>query len=89
MQHSERFSYIQAESPTLHGELHGSSGFPDIAGAVLAYWLNDGMYIRAEFEGLPSDRVFGFHVHEGVICGEADEKEPFIDAGGTIKVNRL
>lgn len=82
MQYSERFSYMAAESPALKGELRGSSAFPDAAGVVLAYALEDGLYLRAELSGLPADRVFGFHVHEGIICGEADGSEPFAAAGG-------
>ena len=81
MQQTNRFSYMAAEAPALRGELRGSADHPDVEGLIIAYWLDGALYIQAEFEGLPPDKIFGFHVHNGVICGEADGKEPFMDAG--------
>lgn len=86
MQYSERFSYMSAERPALRGELRGSADYKDAEGVVLAYWLEKGVYIRAEFRGLPADRVFGFHVHDGIICGDADGEEPFAAAGGHLSL---
>lgn len=86
MQHSERFSYIQAENPALRSELLGNSQNPGVTGLALAYWLDGGLYIRAEFHGLPPDNVFGMHVHEGIICGDPGGSEPFIDAEGHLSL---
>lgn len=86
MQHSGKFSYMSSEHPALQGELRGSAAFPDIAGVILGYLLDGGIYLRAEFEGLPPDRVFGFHVHEGIICGSAEGDEPFGSAGGHLSL---
>lgn len=82
MQQVNQFSYMGAERSALMGELHGSADFPKLEGLIHAYWLDGALYLQAEFNGLPPDRVFGFHVHEGIICGASGEKEPFKEAGG-------
>lgn len=86
MQQVNQFSYMGAERSALKGELHGSADFPELEGLIHAYWLNGALYLQAEFNGLPPDRVFGFHVHEGIICGAAEEKEPFKEAGGHLSL---
>lgn len=86
MQQVNRFSYMAAESPALAGELHGSSDFPGLVGQVFAYWLDGALYFQAEFSGLPPDRVFGLHVHDGVICSSTDDKTPFSSAGGHLSL---
>lgn len=86
MQWVNRFAYMAAERPALSGELHGSADFPDIAGLIAAYWLNGAMYIQAEFSGLPPDRIFGLHVHEGIICGSGDDSKPFSEAGNHLSL---
>ena len=85
MQQINRFSYLASERPALMGTMRGSAEHPDIEGLVHAYWLDGALYIQAEFEGLPPDRVFGFHVHDGLICGELDGDEPFRQAGSHLK----
>ena len=82
MQQTNRFSYMAAEAPALRDELRGSADHPEVEGLIFAYWLDGALYIQAEFEGLPPERIFGFHIHEGIICGQPDGKEPFKDAGG-------
>lgn len=75
-----RFAYLAAEAPALRGELRGSAEFPSVEGSVFAYWLDGALYLQAEFINLPPDKVFGFHIHDGIICGSSDG-EAFKDAG--------
>lgn len=82
MQQINRFSYISTEQPALEGTIRGGSEFPDIEGIVFAYWLDNSLYFQTEFTGLPPDRIFGFHVHDGLICGDPDGVQPFTQAGG-------
>ena len=76
-----RFAYMAAESPALRGELRGSADHPSAEGSIFAYWLDGALYLQAELVGLPPDRVFGFHIHDGIICGSPDGAEPFTEAG--------
>lgn len=85
-QQVNQFSYIATERPALMGELRGSAAHPDISGLVYAYWLDGALYIQAELTGLPPDSIFGFHIHEGLICGEADAAEPFVAAKGHLSL---
>lgn len=75
-----RFAYLAAEAPALRGELRGSNEFPSVEGSVFAYRLDGALYLQAEFINLPPDKVFGFHIHDGIICGTSDG-EAFKDAG--------
>lgn len=77
MQWVNRFSYIAAERPALAAQLGGSAEYPDIKGLISVFWLDEGVYLQAEINGLPRERVLGFHAHEGVICGSS----PFNEAG--------
>ena len=86
MQQINQFSYIAAERPALMGEMRGSAAYPDIGGLIYAYLLDGALYIQAELTGLPPDRVFGFHIHEGLICGETDSAEPFSAAQGHLSL---
>ncbi len=86
MSQANQFAYMAAEAPALHGELRGSAEFPDVQGSVFAYILDGALYLQAEFAGLPADRVFGFHVHNGVICGAAASEEPFTEAGNHLSL---
>ena len=67
-----RFAYMSAEAPALRGELRGSADHPTAEGSIFAYWLDGALYLQAELLGLPPDRVFGFHIHDGIICGSPD-----------------
>lgn len=67
-----RFAYMSAEAPALRGELRGSADHPTAEGSIFAYWLDGALYLQAEILGLPPDRVFGFHIHDGIICGSPD-----------------
>lgn len=84
-----KFAYMAAESPALRGELRGSADFPEAEGSIFAYWLDGALYLQAELVGLPPDRVFGFHIHNGIICGSpetADGKEAFEEAGSHLSL---
>ena len=81
MQQVNRFAYMSAERSALSGRMRGSSGYPDIEGLVTIFWLPLSSFLQAEFNGLPPSRVFGFHIHDGFVCGAADAAEPFSQAG--------
>ncbi len=82
MQHINRFSYMPAECPALLGILKGGRDAENAQGMVAVFWLPDAMYLEAEFTGLPPSEVFGLHIHECFICGEARDVEQFSEAGG-------
>lgn len=93
MQQVNKFSYMGSERPALMGEVHGGAQFPQIEGLIHAYWLRDtllipdgALYFQAEFTGLPPDKVFGLHVHDGVICGAAEGDQQFTEAGGHLSL---
>ena len=78
MQHIHKFSYVESERPALLGLLSGGFGHEDIRGTTAVFWLPDALYLEAQLEGLPASEVFGFHIHDGVICTAEDG---FSDAG--------
>lgn len=59
------------EEPEVFASLTGSSNYPSIRGAVCFYSLWQGTLVSICVTGLPysdtacSERVFGFHLHEG------------------------
>ena len=71
----------------VYANMHGSAEYASIHGKVLFEQLKKGVLVTAEIHGLPaennkcSDRIFGFHVHEGGRCGD-DKENPFADAKG-------
>ena len=84
-----KFAYMAAETPALRGELRGSSDHPAAEGSIFAYWLDGALYIQAEFVGLPPDRIFGFHIHNGIVCGSpdaSDGNEALKDAGSHLSL---
>lgn len=62
----------------------GSRDYPSISGMVRLYQTAKGVVVYAEINGLPkadarcSERVFGFHIHEGSDCN-GDMNDPFAD----------
>jgi Cu-Zn family superoxide dismutase len=82
MQQTKKFSYMETERPALVAEVRGNEVHPDIVGTVNIYWLPDEYYLQADFEGLPPSRVFGFHIHDGIVCAPIDGDKPFSEAGG-------
>lgn len=70
----QTFSFMSAERPVLEAELLGGAEYPDIKGEAYVYFLPDGIYVQADFDKLPENNEFGFHVHEGLICEAPGEK---------------
>ena len=86
-----KFAFMAAETPALRGELRGSSDHPAAEGSIFAYWLDGALYIQAEFVGLPPDRIFGFHIHNGIVCGSPDASDgnkALKDAGSHLSLCR-
>ncbi|MBQ8826780.1 MAG: superoxide dismutase family protein [Oscillospiraceae bacterium] len=79
------FASLLMKYPHASAELKGNEAYPNIYGTVRFYQTVRGVLISAEVSGLPysreecSDRVFGFHIHEGVQCG-GDMHDPFSGA---------
>lgn len=65
--------------------IEGSPAYPHIDGIVRFYQTDAGVIVFAKIQGLPasdspcSDRIFGFHIHEGETCS-GNEDDPFADA---------
>jgi len=81
MRQINKFAYIENERPALIADIRGGAAYPGIRGLIHMYWLPDAILLQSEFEGLSPSRVFGFHVHSGIICGTEDGAEPFAEAG--------
>lgn len=81
MRQVNRFAYMENERPALIANVKGNSVHPDIIGLINVYWLPGTFFLQADFEGLPPSRVFGFHIHDGLVCGTADGNEAFMAAG--------
>lgn len=68
-------------------QVRGSSAYPEIMGEVWFYPLWRGTPVVASVSGLPAgkkpcgEHFFGFHIHEGSICG-GNAEDPFADTGG-------
>lgn len=73
MQHIHDFSYIAYERPALLGAIKGGIGHEDITGTVAVFRLPQAVYLEAQLYGLPPNEVLGFHIHDGVVCGPAEE----------------
>lgn len=62
--------------------IKGSEFFPEINGIVRFFDTDDGVFVIAEVNNLPSDpfccdgSIFGFHVHEGTSCN-GNQSDPF------------
>lgn len=70
----QTFSFMSAERPVLEAEILGGADHPDIRGDAYVYFLPGGIYLQADFDKLPENDQFGFHVHEGLICEVPGEK---------------
>lgn len=77
-----RFAYMENESPVLEAEIKGGDVHPEIAGNIYVYGLPGGFYLQADIEGLPGSRVFGLHIHDGLVCAPTGTDDPFSDSGG-------
>ncbi len=81
MQQINKFAYIENERPALIADIRGGASHPNIRGLIHMYWLPNAIFLQSEFEGLPASRVFGFHVHDGIICGASSGDQQFAEAG--------
>lgn len=68
------FSFMESDRPVLEAEILGGAEYPDIKGYAYVYFLPDGIYVQADFDKLPENNEFGFHVHEGLLCEAPGEK---------------
>lgn len=74
MENVTKFAYAEQDRPVLGAELRGGEAFPDLRGKVYVYVLPDGIYLSGDFEKLPVNSSFEFHIHEGVLCENKGEK---------------
>lgn len=82
MQHINKFSYMGSDRPALMGIMKGGMGMENAEGITSVFLIPGAIYLQADFKGLPPSEVFGFHIHEGFICGEARSADGFAGAGG-------
>lgn len=68
------FSHMEHERPVLKAEILGGAEHPDIRGEAYVYFLPDGIYLQADFDKLPENNEFGFHIHEGLLCETPGDK---------------
>lgn len=68
--------------------ISGSSQYNSITGIVYFYEIDEGIWIKANVQGLPMPQmlhcnqpIFGFHIHEGTMCS-GPINNPFMDAKG-------
>lgn len=73
MQHIHNYSYIEFERPALLTELSGGDGNEQIHGTAAVFWLPDSVYFEVQFYGLPVSEVLGLHIHDGLVCGMAED----------------
>ncbi len=74
MEQINDYSYAEQDRPVLGAELRGGEKYPDFRGKVFVYVLPGGIYLQGDFNNMPVNRSFGFHVHEGVLCENKGEK---------------
>lgn len=87
MHFSNYFDSILCKNAEGIAQIRGSSSFPDLRGTVKFYQMCGYVMVVAEMEGFPIEEkacdepIFGFHIHEGMVCaGNSDD--PFADAEG-------
>lgn len=84
---SEFINQVLYQAPRAYAPIYGSSGYPNLRGVIFLYEIEDGTLMLAEVQGLPEgtgdcgERIFGFHIHEGVSC-TGTAQDPFADAKG-------
>lgn len=61
----QTFSFMSGERPVLKAEIIGGAEYSDIRGEAYVYFFPEGIYLQADFDDLPPNNEFGFHVHEG------------------------
>lgn len=83
------FSSYKPNYPTAIARVQGNENNPSLRGEVLFYQLDDGVYIKAYFVGIPHtnsngdpSKFHGFHIHEGGNCSVGTPENPFPYTGG-------
>lgn len=77
---------ILRSRPGAAAEIAGGEMYPDISGVLRLYQTGAGVIVYAEISGLPTaelpctERIFGFHIHDGERCGGGGAPDPFADA---------
>lgn len=72
--------------PKAFAYLYGNAEHSNIYGTVLFFPIWDGTLVMVTINGLPyendtcTDRIFGFHIHEGDTC-TGDDTDAFKDTG--------
>ena len=78
---------LRGVRPSAEARIRGSEAYPSIDGTIRFYKSGRGTLTAVQVAGLPrkegpcGGRIFGFHIHEGGVCG-GNEKDPFSDTGG-------
>lgn len=84
MQYIHDYSYMAFERPALLGTISGGVGHSGINGTAAVFWLPQAVYFEAQVYGLPPSEVFGFHIHDGLVCGAA--QDGFAEAGAHLSL---
>ena len=74
MENVTQFAFVEQDRPVLEAELRGGEEYPDIRGMVYIYAIPGGIYVQGDFENMPINSNFAFHVHDGLICEQTGEK---------------
>lgn len=61
--------------------LMGTDEYPDLRAHVTFTQRSNGVLVAVQAEGMPHDKVLGFHIHTGVSC-TGNAEDPFADALG-------
>ena len=82
---SENISYPII--PDAQAEIHGSELYPDLIGSVFFCQMSCGVFINAQFHGLPllsatnTNRFLGFHIHENGNCTQNEDHDFYLTGG--------
>lgn len=70
--------------PDAVASVHGSELYPDLCGSVFFCQLSCGVFVNAQFHGLPvahgsnCSHFLGFHIHENGDCSQNEEHEFYL-----------
>ena len=74
MENVTEFAFVEQDRPVLEAELRGGEKYPDMRGKVYVYALPGGIYLQGDFQNMPKNSDFAFHVHDGLLCEKKGEK---------------
>lgn len=66
---------------TASAQIRGSEEYPNLHATVTFTQRRNGVLVTVQAEGLPHDKVLGFHIHEGGSC-TGNIGDPFADTHG-------